>query len=221
MLSSKSFSFKKSARSFLFASFMVPTTQVSEWKIEQFSNIPKNEVSFSEKGLLVRVNASAGPLIYPLKSKTKITGFKITGEFRGLPKFAKPSLQGEKGHDDFAMRLGFVVPGDKQLTGLKKIFAAAWVKRLYEQVKDGSGIDSIRFFNVTQNLERVGFSRQHPGSDLLIEEFFASVKDSGPFSYDFQLKQPIDAVAIWISIDGDDTKSKYDVLISNLELRSP
>lgn len=207
-------------KSFLFAAMVLPTTNLTDWKIEQFSRVPKNEVTASAKGLLIRINGSAGPLIYPLKAKTKISGFKVTGEFLGLPKFTNPSLQGEKGYDDYPLRLGFVIPGEKRLSGLKKMFAAQWVKSLYEQVQDGTGLDSIRFFIVTQNPKQVGQTRVHPASDLFKEEFFADVKRPGPFSYEFQFKQPIEAVAVWISIDGDDTKSAFEVLISSLELQS-
>ena len=199
---------------------VMPTTNLADWKIEQFSNIPKNEVTTSAKGLLIKINRSAGPLIHPLKAKTKITGFKVSGEFLGLPDFTNPLLQGEKGFDDYPLRIGFVVPGEKRLSGLKKMFAAQWVKRLYEQVQDGAGLDSVRFYNVTQNSEQVGQTRIHPNSDLLQEEFFAEVKRAGPFSYEFQFSQPIEAVAVWISIDGDDTKSVFDVVISSLELQS-
>ena len=206
-------------KSFLFAALVIPTTNLTDWKIEQFSRIPKNEVTASAKGLLIRINGSAGPLIYPLKAKAKISGFRVTGEFLGLPKFTNPSLQGEKGFDDYPLRLGFVIPGEKKLSGLKKMFAAQWVKSLYEQVQDGTGLDSIRFFNVTQNPKQVGQTRVHPASDLFKEEFFADVKHPGPFSYEFHFKQPIEAVAVWISIDGDDTKSAFDILISRLELQ--
>lgn len=206
-------------KSFLFSAMVIPTTNLTDWKIEQFSRVPKNEITASAKGLLIRINGSAGPLIYPLKTKAMISGFKVTGEFLGLPKFTKPSLQGEKGFDDYPLRLGFVVPGDKKLSGFKKAFAAQWVKRLYEQV-NGTGLDSVRFYNVTQNSKQVGQTRIHPASDLFQEEFFAEVERSGPFSYEFQFKQPIETVAVWISIDGDDTKSAFDVLITILELQS-
>tara|TARA_B110001454_G_scaffold218991_1_gene249124 strand:- start:167661 stop:168323 length:663 start_codon:yes stop_codon:yes gene_type:complete len=209
----------KSFQSFLFAAIVIPTNNLTEWKTEKFSGVPKNETAVSPGGLYVKVKNSAGPLIFPLKSKTKFVGFKIRGEFKGLPKITNPSLQGEKGFDDYPLRLGFVIPGEKKLSGFKKMIAAQWVKNLYEQVEDGIGIDSVHFFNVTQNTQQVGKIRTHPASDLFHEEFFAEVKHSGPFAYDFQFQKPIEAIAIWLSIDGDDTKSTFDVLISGLELK--
>ena len=209
----------KGFQSFLFAVIVIPTNSLTDWKTERFSSVPKNETTVSPDGLLIRVNSSAGPLIFPLKSKIKIIGFKIRGEFQGLPKISNPSLQGQKGFDDYPLRLGFVIPGEKKLSGFKKMIAAQWVKNLYEQVKYGTGIDSVRFFNVTQNPEQLGKSRTHPASDLFQEEFFSEVKQSGPFVFDFQFKEPLEAVAVWLSIDGDDTKSAFAVLISSLELK--
>lgn len=209
----------KRFQSFLFAAIVIPTNSLTDWKTEKFSGVPKNETTASPNGLIVQVKSSAGPLIFPLKSKTKIAGFKIRGEFKGLPKITNPSLQGEKGFDDYLLRLGFVIPGEKKLSGFKKMIAAQWVKNLYEQVKDGSGINSVHFFNVTQNPQQVGKTRAHPASDLFQETFFAEVNLSGPFAYDFQFGVPLEAIAIWLSIDGDDTKSTFDVLISGLELK--
>lgn len=210
----------ESLKSILFAAIVIPTDLSTNWKIEEYSNRPKNQVSFSNQGLRIQVNKSAGPLIFPLKSKSRITGFKVHGEFLGLPQFLNPTKQGEKGFDDYPLRLGFVIPGEKKLSGLKKIFAAEWVKRLYEQVPQDSGIDSVRFFNVTQNPEQVGKNRSHPSSDLIQENFFAEIKKTGRFSYDYQFEKPLDAVAVWISIDGDDTQSAFDVLISEIVLQT-
>lgn len=214
-------SWTRSFTSFLFAAIVIPTNSLKDWKSDKFSSVPKNETTASSNGLLVQVKSSAGPLIFPLKSRIKILGFKIRGEFQGLPKISNPLQQGENGFDDFPLRLGFVVPGEKKLSNFKKMFAAQWVKNLYDQVKDGAGIDSVHFFNVTQNPQLVGKIRTHPASDLFQEEFFAEVKHSGPFAYDFQFAKPIEAIAVWLSIDGDDTKSTFDVLISSLELKVP
>lgn len=205
-------------KSFLLATIVIPTNNLTDWKIEQFSNIPKNEVTASSKGLLIKVNKSAAPLIFPLKTNAKISGFKVSGNFSGLPKLAKPSQQGDKGFDDYPLRVGFVIPGEKRHSGLKKVFAAEWVKRLFELVQDRSGLDSVRFYNVTQNLNQLGQERTHPSSELLHENFFAFVKNSGPFTYEQRFKKELDIAAIWISIDGDDTKSSYEVTISQLEL---
>lgn len=203
----------------MFAVLVIPTEKIESWRIEKFSGIPRNEVSTSPKGLLIQVKQSASPLIFPLKMPEKIVGFKISGVFHGLPNFSDVSKQGEKGSDDYALRIGLIVPGEKQLTGVKRLFTTQWVKHLYAQVPSGMGLDHIHFFNITQNPSQVGKSRVHPASDLMREEFIASVEKAGPFTYEYILKQPLNTVAVWISIDGDDTKSNYDVVISKLEFK--
>lgn len=213
-------SFFKNVSSGLLAVIVVPTTELKDWKSEQFTRAEKNQVTVSAQGLKIQVNKSASPLIYSLGKKTKLTGFKIRGEFLGLPKFDDVLKQGQKGFDDYPLRVGFIVAGDKKLSGIKKMFAAKWVTRLYEQVPEGMGLDSVHFYNVTQNVKQVGTSRFHPASNLLKENFFASVTTSGPFNYDYQFEKPMDdVVALWMSIDGDDTKSEFAVIVSALELK--
>lgn len=210
---------------FLFAALVIPTKSMDGWRTENFSHIKSNEVSASHKGILVRVRKSASPLIFPLKATEIVTGLKVSGEFFGLPKFSNIAQQGQKGSDDYALRIGLVVPGENRLSGFKKLFASQWVKHLYSQVPSNLGLDHIHFFNITQNPSQVGETRLHSASDLIKEEFIASVEKAGPFKYEYALKYPLKAVAVWISIDGDDTKSNYEVLIAKLELiaekRSP
>ncbi len=204
---------------FLCAVFVIPTQNVDLWEKESYSGITANRIEISTRGILVHVRESASPLIFQMKSAKRISGFRISGEFEGLPKFKDAARQGEKGADDYALRLGFVVPGNKHLSGFEKLFAAGWVKRLYSKVPDGEGIDHIEFFNVTQNAAQVGRSRVHPLSNLIHETFFTHVATSGRFDYSYVLKEPVEVAAVWLSIDGDDTKSSFDVLIDKIELK--
>lgn len=202
----------------MFAALVVPVQSSQFWEQEKYSHIPPNKVSFSRDGILVQIDKSASPLIYALDSPRKVIGFHIRGEFRGLPKFQDVHRQGQKGFDDYALRVGFVVPGKKRLSGLKKMFAPAWVAHLYLKVPDSQGLSHIQFFNATQNQSQVGTERIHPSSELIHESFFAHIERDGKFDYAYTLPAPLDASALWISIDGDDTQSIFDVLISALEI---
>lgn len=208
----------KAFKQLLMAAVIIPLNNQADWKIEKYSNIKSNEVSFSDKGMLIKVLKSASPLVYKLESKFAVVGFKVKGEFFNLPQFKDVTKQGQKNADDYVLRIGFIVPGENKLTGLKKMFAASWVKQLYAQVPVSMGLDRIQFYNITQNKVQVGKSRTHPLSDLIHEEFIDSVSNAGVFSFEYKLKKPIEAVALWISIDGDDTHSEYSVLISSLEI---
>lgn len=206
------------SRKILLAVMLIPTHESGSWILQSYSSIPRNEVDFSNRGILVKVNSSASPLIFPFKDKESLSGFRVAGEFRGLPKFADPSSQGKKGFDDFPLRLGFVVSGKKQLGTFQKLVAKDWVRRLFSLAPEGEGVDKILFFNITQNPHQVGGERTHPMSELIRETFIDSVKEKGEYSYSYTFKAPIEVLAIWISIDGDDTKSAFDVLIRALEV---
>ena len=204
----------------LFATVAIPTQTLIGWQIEKFSHIKPNLVSASQNGLTITVNRSASPLSYKLAAPMPITGFQISGEFKGLPHFSDVSKQGQRGFDDYALRVGFVVPGSKRLSGLKKFFAAAWVKHLYRELPAGAGLDHVQFFDVTQNPDQIGHEHVSPSSNLIREKVFADVKAPGPFIYKYKLSAPLTAAAVWISVDGDDTKSNYTVTIRDLKIDS-
>lgn len=196
----------------------LPVNDLSSWQQEAFSKKSSNEFSVENGALLVSVKKTASPLFFKMPETKKIKGFKVSGEFRGLPKFKDLSLQGKKGTDDYPLRIGFVVPGKKTLTGLYKLVAAQWVKRIYGILPTGTGLDRIEFFNVSQNAAELGVKRTHYSSDLLNETIFAIQKAPGAFSMEHNLKEPLDTIAIWISIDGDDTLSDYGVALSSIDL---
>jgi hypothetical protein len=204
----------------LLAVLALPVQVKDKWELETYSSIPANDVDFSSEGIRIKVRKSASPLMYPLSQPGKISGFKISGEFYGLPQLPEVGRQGEKGADDYALRVGLIVPGTRQLSGWRKFVAPAWVKNLYQKMPQGMGLDAVHFFNITQNPSQVNTSRVHPASELIREEFIAQVSKKGTFQYEYQLKEPVSAVALWLAVDGDDTQSSYDVVISSLELRS-
>lgn len=210
----------KMARALSLSVLIIPVQESRTWQIDRYSNIPPNEVTFAAQGLNIHVKSSSNPLTYPILPAKKITGFRIKGIFRGLPRIADLEKQGLKGFDDFPLRVGFIIAGDKKLSGMKSLFAPAWVKNLYAKIPEGQGLDHVRFYNVTQNPSQKGTQRVHPGSDLIQEEFFETVTAPGAFDYDYNFKQPLTSLATWISVDGDDTKSEYEVLISSFELKT-
>lgn len=212
-------SFKKVLlRHSLFLVIIIPTSRLDYWKTESYSSISPNKVYANDKGLQIKVENSASPLFYLLETETSILSFKVIGHLKGLPKFSDVSLQGHSGSDDFPFRIGFIIPGKKKLSGLRKVFAPEWIKKLYQMLPEKQGLDRIVFYNLVQNPDLLGTSRIHPNSDLISENFIQLVKTTGPFEISYKLKNSINAVAIWISVDGDDTQSEYDVEISEISL---
>lgn len=201
-----------------FGVLAIPLQDLSLWNQEAFSKKTKNDVSVEDGSLMVTVNDSASPLFYQLPKVKKIKGFKAAGTFRGLPQFRDIQKQGQKGSDDYPLRIGFVVPGNKTLSGVQRFLAAKWVQRIYKLIPPGMGLDRVDFFNITQNPSELGIQRRHYSSDLLHESIIAVQKNPGDFSIHHDFKTPIQAIALWISIDGDDTHSQYKVSLSSLEL---
>jgi hypothetical protein len=197
---------------------IIPLTFQGAWNLESYSKIPPNIVTFSSSGMAIKVNQSASPIVYSFGKEKIISELIISGEFKGLPKFTDTSLQGQKKFDDYALRIGLIVSGEKRLSGIKKIFSPEWIKRIYASIPSDSGIDYVQFYNVTQNQALLNSSRIHPTSDLIHENFFAFVKEDGHFNYSIKMDSPKIILGLWISVDGDDTKSSYEVDISKIEL---
>ena len=68
---------------------------------------------------------------------------------------------------------------------------------------------------------QIGHRRQHPSSELILEEVVAVPDREGRFELFVRLESAIETAAIWISTDGDDTRSTYTVTIERIELNGP
>ncbi len=74
-------------------------------------------------------------------------------------------------------------------------------------------------FDGTQESKHIGTSRVHPSSDFFIENFVFRIKKNEDFKLTHKLKTPIKAIAIWLSTDGDDTKSEFQTIIKGIKLK--
>ena len=195
----------------------LPVQHEANWQLLEYNNLDANQVTFTDQGMTVTVNQSASPIIYPLDNPKTVTGVTVTGNLSNLLNLPADS-QGQKGNDDFSLRIGLVVAGDKTLNGVQKLFSAKWVKTLFDLAPEGAGVDRIYFLNAVQNENILGQQRQHPLSDLIYENNVWLLDKTGDFSLTYKLENPEKVVAVWLSIDGDDTQSKYTTTIKNLRL---
>ena len=198
----------------------LPLQDPHDWQLLEFSSIPANQVEFGDRGMRVLVRGSASPIVYPLDGISQVTRVSVTGELAGLLD-VDPGRQGLPGEDDFSLKIGLVVAGDKRLNFLQRMVSADWIKTLYGLAPADTGIDRILFLNAVQDESRLGLERQHPLSDLIYERNVWLLDRSGPFELHYDLESPEDIVAVWLSIDGDDSGSNYSTLISNLSLQGP
>ena len=171
------------------AAFAVPLQQMNDWQLLQYSSIAPNQVSFAQEGMTVKVMGSASPIIYPLDEARLVRRIEVSGTLNELLTL-DAEKQGLKGHDDFSLKIGLVVAGDKTLNGMQKLFTADWVRRLFELAPEGGGIDSIYFLNAVQASTRLGQQRQHPLSDLIFENNVWLLDKPGDFAMAHTLDKP-------------------------------
>lgn len=192
----------------------VPVSEAGAWQDLHFRRIPPNAVSFSPAGLRVSVDRSASPLIHPLPRPFKVARVRARLKLSGS---LAPGAGGWE--EDSQFRLGLVESGDRRLDPFAKALAPAWVKKLYSLAPEGGGVSRIVFLMLGRAPAKVGDRRTHPSSELL-EERIAWLGDGKPGERVLEavLEPPVDTVALWVSVDGDATGSKYEVLLQSLEL---
>ena len=196
--------------------FNVSLSSPSNWQQLSYSRIPSNEIDFSSAGLRIDIANSASPLIYPLTPRY-FTAAEFVLDISGELNLGQ-DIQGSPSNDDFLFRLGVVYEGDKQLNFFQKRVAPKWIKTLHKLAPKETGIDTIEFFNVVSDSRLTGQSRTHPLSDLLIEHFVREGNSNVGIQQRVALDPTKRVLALWLSADGDDTQSKYSVLVKKINL---
>ncbi len=208
---------------FLMAALAIPLNSADNWQVLQFSGLKPNKVYFTDKGLKVSVDKSASPIIYPFKKAIYIESIHLKGELSQLINFKPQQIQGQKSLDDYTLRLGLVIEGTKKLSFAQKLIAPAWVKKLYSLAPKGTGVDHIKFINATEQPKLLNTHRTHPLTKLFKESNPWLIDKSGVFDLKYTLPKAQKVIALWISIDGDDTKSSFEVKINeiNFNIKKP
>ncbi len=195
---------------------VVPLSPPEGWHSFSFDKIPANQVIHSPEGIEIKVASSASPLIYKWPQVTLLRQITVKGFVSKGLNLQPPARQGDKSSDDFQFRLGLVVTGDKKLSGLKKWISPKWVQELFSLAPSGMGLERIYFYNLaSKGIEPIWSSRNHPMSEL-ISETIALSASPGDFEFTQTFDTPKSVGALWISCDGDQTKSEYLVKIKSI-----
>ena len=197
--------------------FVVPLDRGNGWQVLTYDGIPRHETRFSDAGLEIVVARSASPVIYRLPAPLRVQRLHVRGRIDGRLNVTA-DRQGQRGHDDFAMRVGLVEPGKRRLGAVARLFAREWLRQLHDLAPPGTGIAQVRFFNVGVAGSRIGTRRRHPLSDLLHEEIVATPNPDGTFEISASFDRPLTLIALWISSDGDDTGSSFVVTVERIAL---
>ena len=197
---------------------VLPLQNTQQWQQLRYDNIPANQIDFSDNVLTIQVTSSASPLIYPFSQPLSIQSLSMNLSINGYLNLSEQQ-QGEANSDDFIFRMGVVYEGDKKLNVWQKTFAPDWVQTLFQLAPENTGVDHINFFTVYSD-DRLSLSQRiHPASELIIENF--EVKRSGnQMKLEFHPKADQNILALWVSSDGDDTDSSYQITLSNLSVQT-
>ena len=198
----------------------IPVGDVDAWTTLTFNKIPANEVSAEDGRLRIAVRRSASPLVYKLHGPTEVTGITVRARWSGALQLADGAAQGDKGSDDFVLKLGIVESGQRTLSWLQRKVAADWIKQLFKLAPSGAGVERINFLSTTQQRDLLGSERQHPLSDLLYETRVTHLDSPGGFTLAHEFAKPVTVLGIWISSDGDDTQSSFQLEIESLVLHT-
>lgn len=190
----------------------VPLEQIA-WLSLKFNKIRANQVTFSENKIGIEVKQSGGPIVHKLTRTISVSGFRVRGHLSGVK-----AVESGPFDEDSILRFGLVVEGKQTLSGPRRWIAADWVKKLFELAPAKTGIDKIHFFSITNRPDLIGKYRLHPKSDLITETIVSSLTKEGDFDFTYQFKEPIRVVGLWLSVDGDDSKSNFSTILTSIEL---
>lgn len=203
---------------FAFSYIQLPM-QPSEWQILKYSKIPANQVEFKQQQMHIKVRSSAGPLVHKLQVSGDANAPKKLQAFRlKLSKIGNLKAESKFPEDSY-LRIGLIKKGSKRLGWMQKKLAADWVLKLYDLAPKNSGIERIIFYNINSSKLNLKESRLHPKSDLIFETpiaYWPELQES--FEMEFKLPEATEVLAIWLSSDGDNTKSDFDLVIHSIEL---
>ena len=200
--------------------FDVPVADLAAWNILSFRNIAANTVTVNNGLLDIAVNKSASPLVHKLAAPLTVTAVTVDANWSGALKLPENTVQGEDGADDFILKLGIVEAGDRKLNWLQRRIAADWLQQLFKLAPAGTGVRRINFLSTTQQQSLVGTARVHPLNDLLYETRVTYLPSPGDFTMTYRFPEPVDVLGLWISADGDDTASNFDLQIRRITLHS-
>jgi hypothetical protein len=195
----------------------IPLTSGANWEVLSYRNIPPHTVRFDTGGLRIDVDRSSAPIVYPLAPARHVRGLRAQGRLEGQLR-TTADRQGEPGADDYALRVGLVEVGTRRPGWMERRLAPAWVRRLFDLAPPDAGIAGIRFFNVGIGARQLGQARQHPASALITERVVAVPDADGRIRLSADFDVPVHTAAIWISVDGDDTASRFTLTLDRLAL---
>ena len=117
--------------------------EAGAWQSLTYNSVQSNVVKNTGDSMNIHIMGSASPLIYVFDQPQTIQSIQASGSLSGVPTLPQNTEQGDDGADDFALRIGLVLAGDKQLDPAQQLFAPKWIKTVYGLAPENTGIDHI------------------------------------------------------------------------------
>ncbi len=196
----------------------IPVDDLSGWTRQSYNKIRPNEVAIDNGALHIGVRGSASPLVFGFETPLQLIGITVVASWSGELQIPEGLTQGDENADDFVLKFGVVEAGDQTLNWLQRQIAADWIQQLFCLAPPDSGVRRINFLTTTQQAKLVGSTRTHPLSELLTESRILDLQSPGSFEMKYEFPIPVEALGLWISADGDDTGSDFDLHIERITL---
>jgi hypothetical protein len=198
----------------------IPVSDLQQWTSLSYRTIPANAVAVVDGNLHISVNKSASPLIYKLDEPLAVVSLAVKARWSGKLNLPQDAVQGDGGADDFILKFGIVEAGERTLNWLQRRIAADWIQQLFKLAPKGTGVERINFLSTTQQQNLLGSRRIHPLNDLLYETRIAYLESPGEFEMVYQFEKPAVVLGVWISADGDDTGSSFNLSVERVTLNT-
>jgi len=188
---------------------------LNKWHTVKYSKIKPNVIKQIKKSIEISVNNSSSALVFKFDQIKVIRRVKIKAKLKGLINY-HGSPPGSEDADDFPLRVGFILKGNKKLNFFQKRIAPDWLVQLDKISSTNGGLDKVHsliFYTENPKFKK----REHPLSSYFFEEAATQFIDFKLDTTHSFLKE-LEIIGIWLSSDGDDTKSSFSVIIESIVL---
>ncbi|MBX2867124.1 MAG: hypothetical protein KTR18_00505 [Acidiferrobacterales bacterium] len=186
-----------------------------DWHLLSYRGIPSHTISNTQGALSVSVKRSASPLITLLDNPRSVKELDIKATIVGDLVLSEVT-QGNKGADDFRLRVGLIFAGHTVVDPFQLSVAPSWIKRLHTLLPKNLGVSHVQFWNTYLDASLANQQRIHPTTDRWRENFVLEVDAEGKIQQRLEISETAKLLGIWISSDGDDTGSCFEVKIERL-----
>lgn len=187
----------------------------AKWLRLSYSKIQPTEYKFFGTKLSIQVNKSASPLLYPFEKPAKLKSLRVKGVLLEVPNL-KP------GKDDFVLRVGPAVEGQRQLNAFQRIYAPKWISELDNLARSqGRKLGHLELSVVGLKSAASNWKqRLHPDTELINEEVSLEIDGIGPFELRRIYSESLPpSLGLWLGSDGDNSDAQFSLRIDELGLQ--